>query len=102
MSEQTLIQFRVDKELKQDVSELCEELGMDLPTVFRMCMKQMLIARGIPFPTRLPVETRVRQEALSAFEQLRRQAADLPEMSVEEIDEEIRAARENRRKDTAQ
>lgn len=93
MSEQALIQFRVDKELKQDVSEICDALGTDMPTVFRMCMKQMKLVRGIPFPTTLPNAMVTRREALDAFEKMRRQAADVPEMSLEEINEEIRAAR---------
>ena len=96
MSEQALIQFRVDKELKQDVAEICDALGTDLPTVFRMCMKQMRIVRGIPFPTRLPEATVTRREVLDAFDEKRRQAADVPEMTLDEINEEIRAARAER------
>ena len=38
MAEQVLIQFRADKELKQEVAEIYETLGMDLPTAFRMFM----------------------------------------------------------------
>ena len=33
MAEQVLIQFRADKALKQDVAEIYEQLGMDLPTL---------------------------------------------------------------------
>lgn len=33
MAEQVLIQFRADKELKQEVAEIYERLGMDLPTL---------------------------------------------------------------------
>ena len=36
MAEQVLIQFRADKALKQEVSEIYEKLGLDLPTAFRM------------------------------------------------------------------
>ena len=96
MSEQALIQFRVDKDLKQDVAEICEALGTDMPTVFRMCMKQMRIVRGIPFPTRLPETVVTRREALDAFDEMRRQAADVPEMTLDEINAEIRAARAER------
>ena len=92
MAEQVLIQFRVDKELKQDVAEICDALGTDMSTVFRMCMKQMKIVRGIPFSTRLPEQVVTRAEALEAFEKMRRQASDVPEMSLDEINEEIRAA----------
>lgn len=97
MAEQVLIQFRVDKELKQDVAEICDALGTDMSTVFRMCMKQMKIVRGIPFSTRLPEQVVTRAEALEAFEKMRRQASDVPEMSLDEINEEIRAARADRK-----
>ena len=96
MAEQVLVQFRVDKDLKQDVAEICDALGTDMPTVFRMCMKQIKIARGIPFSTKLPESGVTRSEALDAFEEMRRQAADVPEMSLEEINEEIRSSRAER------
>lgn len=38
-----------------------------------------------------------RSEALDAFEEMRRQAADVPEMSLEEINEEIRSSRAERK-----
>ena len=93
MAEQVLIQFRADKDLKQDVADICDALGTDIPTVFRMCMKQIIITRGIPFSTRLPEKAVTREEAIDAFEEMRRQAADVPEMSLEEINDEIRSAR---------
>jgi DNA-damage-inducible protein J len=97
MAEQVLIQFRVDKNLKQDVADICDALGTDIPTVFRMCMKQIIISRGIPFATSLPENVVTRAEALDAFEEMRKQAADVPEMSLEEINEEIRSARAERK-----
>ncbi len=39
----------------------------------------------------------VRYEALSVFHELREDARDVPEMSIEEIDEEIKAARAEKR-----
>ena len=97
MAEQALIQFRVDKDLKQEVAEICEALGTDMPTVFRKCMKQIRIVRGIPFSTRLPETVVTRTEALHAFDRLRREAADVPEMSIDEINEEIAAVRAERK-----
>ena len=41
MAKQVLIQFRVDKALKQEVAEIYETLGMDLPTAFRMFMTEV-------------------------------------------------------------
>ena len=62
MAEQELIQFHVDKNLKDDVEDICEALGIDMATVFRMLMKRIKMDRGIPFPTTLP-ETAILDES---------------------------------------
>ncbi len=93
MSEQVLVQVRVDKKLKEEVVEIYESLGLDLPTAVRMFLTRSRMVRGIPFETTLPQDTMTRTEALTAFEELRQQAADVPEMSLDEINEEIRAVR---------
>ena len=98
MAEQVLIQFRVDKELKQEVAEIYDALGMDLPTAFRIFMKRSRMVRGIPFDTTLPENIVTRSEALNTFEELCRQAADVPEMSLEDINAEIHASRTSRKK----
>ena len=97
MADQALIQFRVDKDLKQEVADICDALGTDMPTVFRMCMKQIKIVRGIPFSTKLPESVVTRSEAMNAFDQLRQEAAGTLEMSLDEINEEIAAARAERK-----
>lgn len=93
MAEQVLIQFRADKALKQEVTEIYEELGMDLPTAFRMFMTRSKMVKGLPFEATLPERTVTRAEAKNAFYELRRQAADLPELSLDEINAEIVTAR---------
>ena len=98
MAEQVLIQFRADKTLKQDVSEIYDQLGLDLPTAFRMFMKKSQQVRGIPFDVVLPEENKQRDDFREAFYALRAEAADVPEMSLEEINEEISAARADRKK----
>ena len=97
MAEQSLIQFRADKNLKQSAAAICDALGTDLPTVLRMCMKQMEIVNGIPFSTRLPEFSVTREQARAAVEAMREQASDMPEMSLDEINAEISAARATRR-----
>lgn len=97
MAEQVLIQFRADKALKQEVAEIYERLGMDLPTAFRMFMTKSKMVKGLPFEALLPEDTITRVEAKNAFHELRRQAADVPEMSLEEINAEIQAARAERK-----
>lgn len=98
MAEQSLVQVRVDKSLKEEVSDIYETLGMDLPTAIRMFLTRSKMVRGIPFETTLPKEMVTRTEALEAFEELRRQAADVPEMSLEEINQEIAEIRSARGK----
>lgn len=98
MAEQVLIQFRADKALKQEVTEIYESLGMDLPTALRMFMNKSRMVRGVPFDVRLTENTVTRAEAMRAFDDLRAQASDLPEMTLEEINEEISAARAEREK----
>lgn len=98
MAEQVLIQFRADKTLKQEVTEIYEALGLDLPTAFRMFLTRSKMVKGLPFEATLPETTVTRAEAKNAFYALREQAADVPEMSLEEINAEIKAARAERKR----
>ena len=98
MAEQVLIQFRADKALKQEVTEIYEALGLDLPTAFRMFLTRSKMVKGLPFEATLPETKVTRAEAKNAFYALREQAADLPEMSLEEINAEIKAARAERKR----
>ena len=98
MAEQVLIQFRADKELKQEVAEIYEELGMDLPTAFRMFMKKSVVEKGLPFKATLPEEKITRVEAKRAFHDLRKQAVDIPEMTLDEINAEIAEVRAERKR----
>ena len=96
MSEQVLVQARVDKDLKQEVSEIYNALGMDLPTAIRMFFVRSKMVRGIPFDTTLPKGVVTRAEALTALDDMFHQAADVPEMTLDDINAEIaevRAAR---------
>lgn len=98
MAEQVLIQFRADKALKQEVAEIYESLGMDLPTAFRMFMTRSKMVKGLPFEATLPQHTVTRTEAKNAFYELRRQAADVPEMTLDEINAEILKTRAERKR----
>lgn len=98
MAEQVLIQFRADKKLKQEVSEIYEQLGMDLPTAFRMFMKRSKQVNGLPFAATLPEQIVSRTGALSAFYEARQQMADESEMSLDEINAEINAVRAERKR----
>ena len=97
MSEQVLNQFRCDKALRDDCVAIYNALGMDLNTAFRMFMERTRMVRGLPFPAVLPEETVARERARKALAAARAQAADLPEMTLDEINAEIAAARAERK-----
>ena len=97
MGDQVLNKFRSDKTLRDDCVAIYEALGMDLNTAFRMFMERTRMVRGLPFPAVLPSTTLTRSEARDAIDALRREASDMPEMTLEEINEEIRASRTERR-----
>jgi len=97
MAEQVLIQFRADKELKQEVVEIYESLGMDLPTALRMFLYKSKLERGLPFEATLPEHVVTRADGLRAFHEIRRHLADVPEMSLEEINAEIAEIRKERK-----
>ena len=52
----------------------------------------------LPFEVTLPEQTITRAEAKNASHELRKQAADIPEMSLDEINAEISAVRMERKK----
>lgn len=107
---QSLLQVRVDKELKDQVSGIYEAIGLDLPTAIRMFFKKSLLVGGLPFDGRLTARDYIyneqalssvdsaRQRALTAFESMRRQAATTidHEPSLDEINAMIGEVRKSR------
>ncbi len=98
MAEQVLIQFKADKALKQEVTEIYERLGIDLPTALRMFMAKSKMVKGPPFEVKLPEQTITRTEAKNAFYELRKQAANVSEMSDDQINDEIQAVMAERKR----
>ena len=97
MGDQVLNQFRSYRELGEECVAIYEALGMDLNTAFRMFMERTRMVRGLPFPAVLPEGRMTRTEAQKAIDDLRAEAEDLPEMTLDEINAEIAAARAERK-----
>lgn len=55
MTGQTFIQVRIDSRLKKEATDILNELGMDMPNAIRMFLRRIVLERGIPFDTKLPV-----------------------------------------------
>lgn len=94
----SVMQVRVDDELKIQAGAICEELGIDLPTAIRMFMKRVVLQKGIPFSMTLPKKPYNGYKGVLAMRQLSEEAArnGTAEMTLEEINEEIAAARRER------
>lgn len=52
MAKQTVIQVRVNTELKEQVTEIYKIIGIDIPTAVRMFFKATLRDQGLPFSTK--------------------------------------------------
>ena len=84
--------------MKSQFDELCEQFGMSANTAFNIFVKAVVRSRSIPCTIRgNRTET---PNALDLFLKQRQvaEASQEPEMTLDEINAEIRAAREDRRK----
>ena len=98
MPEQVLNQFRSDKALREDCVAIYEAMGMDLNTAFRMFMERTRMVRGLPFPAVLSETQMTRAEARKIIADMREDGAKVPEMTLDEINAEIAAARAERKR----
>ena len=46
---QTMINFRMDEELKKNMEEICKDLGLSMTTAFTIFEKKMTREKRIPF-----------------------------------------------------
>ena len=53
----SVVQFRVEEELKAQATELFAKLGIDLSTALRIFLKRSVAAKGLPFSMTLENDT---------------------------------------------
>jgi len=95
---QSAVTVRIDSEMKSLFDELCNKFGMSINTAFNIFVNAVVRTRSIPFTIK---DDRVEQSsALDLFMKQRKVAESSyePEMTLEDINAKIRAAREERRK----
>ena len=87
----SIIQFRIDNELKNEATMLYEKLGIDLSTAMRMFLKRSVAVNGIPFSMVLPKENYSAVKALEFMEEINKSAekTGVAEMSLDDINDEI-------------
>ncbi len=91
----SLVQFRVDKEIRDKASTICERFGFDLQTYLRMAMSSLILYNGVPFDLFAIDETNPRYKSL---QQAREEAQKngTCNLTDEEIDAEIALVRKER------
>ena len=89
----SLIQFRTEESSRIKASNICEKLGIDLPTYMRMCISRLIQENGIPFSMNLNDISE--NKAIRAMKTASRIAEEngIADMSLVEINAEIAEAR---------
>lgn len=92
---ESLLQFRIDTNLKEEASDIYAQLGIDLPTAIRIFLARSVKVRGIPFVMQLPEEDSGSNSAVSAMKRMSAMSAENgnSDMTLEEINAEIDAVR---------
>ncbi len=89
----SLVQFRTEESVRIKASNICEKLGIDLPTYMRMCISRLIQENGIPFSMKLDDNSDFR--ALEAMRAASRIAEEngISNMTLDEINAEIAEVR---------
>ena len=93
---QSAYTIRLDSDLKNRFDALCEGFGMSASTAFNIFIRTVIRKRKIPFEIELSEKDAIHEEGRRAFLEIRKMAehGDFPDLSLDEINEEIRLARE--------
>ena len=99
---QAVFSIQTDENLKKQFDLLCSNLGMSASTAINIFIQKVVKEQKIPFDVDSDKTEITREKALQAFYDLRKQAQKngLQDMTLDEINEEIRLARlerENRK-----
>jgi len=95
---QSAVTVRIDSDMKSQFDELCEQFGMSVNTAFNIFVNAVVRSRKIPFE--IKAAKKESPSELDLFMQQRKaaEASAEPEMTLDEINAEIRVARRERRK----
>ena len=92
---QATFSVRMDESLKKQFDGLCSDFGMTASTAINVFARAVVRERKIPFEITSPQSNITREKAMQAFMSLRQQAKEnnVQDMTLDEINEEIRLAR---------
>ena len=111
---QVIFNIRMDDKLKNDFSELCEKLGLNMSVAMNMFARKAVLEQRIPFDVSLDIDDYnkiierrieelavqdriIRQKGYEAFSNLKKQVIEngLDKMSFEELNKEILETRKS-------
>lgn len=89
----TLVQFRTEETARIKAVDICEKLGIDLPTYLRICISRLIQENGVPFS--MKVDDGSEKRGMTAMKEASRIAAEngIADMTLDEINAEISEAR---------
>ena len=95
---QSAYTIRLDSDLKNRFDALCEGFGMSASTAFNIYVRTVVRKRRIPFEIEMTENDAIHEEGRHAFMEIRKMAEQgaFPDMTLDEINEEIRLAREGK------
>lgn len=95
---QATFSIRMDETLKKQFDSLCSDFGMNATTAFNIFAKAVVRERKIPFEISSPAPAVTLETGRQAFYALRSEAQQngIADMSLEEINEEIRLTRQSK------
>ncbi|MBQ4005049.1 MAG: type II toxin-antitoxin system RelB/DinJ family antitoxin [Firmicutes bacterium] len=92
----TVLQVRLDDELKAQATMVYDQLGLDLSSAVRMFLKKSVAVNGIPFEVRNE-SSRSKAEAALLSMRVAAEENGLSDLTLDEINEIIQKAREARK-----
>ena len=95
---QTPMTIRIDSQQKAMFDSLCEQLGMSANTAINIFVRQVIRLRRIRFIiAATETDEDLRAKAIQTIREIREDAKNRPEMTLDENNAEINAVREARR-----
>ena len=94
---QTAMTVRLDSRQKSQFDALCEQFGMSANAAINVFINAVVRTRTIPFTIRAEEEQPERKQLLEALDAFLAPHPETPELTLDEINEEIRLARQERK-----
>ena len=95
----SLIQVRIDNDLKTKANQIFSDLGLDISSAIRMFLKRSVLENGIPFSMVLPLDQNIlNSKSLRALADINdtTKKVGVSDLSLDDINAEINLARKEK------